>query len=336
MKLTKKRLHSNVIANHIKPNLRFFFFPFKIFTVSQVECAWNQNQRASVDIFSGNFKEKYKCKKSTDKQFQITIRSNRRNVYQTKSLKNKILNKVTAKSQKEQHSQLKWSWSQPNLTGCRKRNNTCDKSKIKQHSDAIFFCSHHLLYKDILQSEKKRCADRNTIQRIKSEIIVRIPCRNNRQSNETDQRYNPTKTCNIFPEKNSGQYQRKQWNCPKDDNNFSQRQFDNGVNIKKKTQGSENSSDNIQKQLICFKCRFVMSNNKGKQSNQSEKKSEKSYLESIQPLSHKFRNNIIRTADKHLTEKKQDSLPISIRGHKFSDAKSKLFITFMVKNENIF
>lgn len=311
------------------------FFP-TIFVIFQIQCARYQNQRAGVNILPRNFKKKYKGEAGGDQQLQIAIRSNRGNIYQTKCFENKILNEVTAEPQKEQHRKLERSRSQPNFAGSRKSYDTCNESKIKQHRNTSFFSFNHLLYKNILQSEKKCRPDRDAIKGIKSKFIVGTQGCNNGQSDEADQSRNPSKTRDIFFEKNFGQNQRKQRNCPKNSYDFRQRQFDNGVNVKKKTHRSENSAYDIQKKLVCFKCRLAPSNYKGQQGDQSEKKSEKSHLECTQPLPHEFRNNVVGTADKHLTEKKSNPLPVSVQSHKLSDEKSDLFITFMVKNENIF
>ncbi len=324
------------ITNFVKLKLHTRFFLSAIFAISQIKRAWYQNQSANVNIFSGNFKEKHKGKKCAYQQFQITIWCDSGNINQAKSLKNKILNEVSAQPQKKQHHQLKLCRKYPNMISGRKRHNTCYKSKIKQHRNAIFLCFNHLFYEDILQSKKKGCSDRNTIENIKMKFVVGIPCSNNRQSDEADQSCNPSKTCYIFSQKNFGQNQRKQRNCPKDNYNFSQRQLNNSVDVEEKTYSTENSTNNIQKNLVCFECGFAMSNYKRQQSNQAKKEPEEGYFKSVQPLSHEFRNNIIGTTDKHLTEKKRDSLPIFTQGHKLSDEKSRLFITFMVKNENIF
>jgi len=307
-----------------------------IFAVSQIECARNQNQGANIYVFSGNFEKKYKGQKRTYQQFQIAIRGNCGNIHQAERFKYKILDKVAARTQKKEHCKLERSRHRPNFTGGWKRNNTRNECEVKQHRDATFFRLNHRLYKDILQSEKKSCTDRNKVKNIKVEIIIRSPGRNNSQSNKSDKSRNPSKFGYIFMEKNLGQNQRKQWYRPKNNHDLSQGQLDNSKNIQEKTYSTENSTNDIQEKLICFKRRFALSDYERQKGNQSEKKSEKSHLKSVQPLSHEFRNNIVGTANEHLTEKKRDSLPISIQSHKLSAEKSKLFITFMVKNENIF
>ncbi len=324
------------ITNPMELNSASRSFLSTIFTVSQIKCTRYQNQSTDVHIFPWNLEKKYESKKCAYQQFQISIRSNRGNIHQTKCFENKVLNEVTAEPQKKQYRQFEQSRSQPNFAGGRKSYDTCNKSKIKQHRNATLLRFNHLFYENILQSKKKSSANRNAIQDIKPKFIVRIQGCYDGQSDEADQSRNPSKTRDVFSEKNFRQNQRKQRNCPKNSYDFRQWQFNNGVNVKKKTYCSKNSAHDIQKKLICFKCRFALSNYKGQQGNQSEKKPEKSHLKCTQPLSHKFRNNIVDAADKHLTEKKHNSLPIFIQNHKISDEKSRLFITFMVKNENIF
>ena len=308
------------IANFAELNSRFFLPA--IFAVSQIECTRDQNQRAYVYIFPGNFEEKYKGEKCTHQQFQIAIRSDRGNIHQTKCFKYEILNKVAARSQKKEHYQLKRSRGRPNFAGSRERNNTCNKREVKQHRDTTFFCFDHRLYKDILQSEKESSADRNEIKNVKMEIVVGSPSCNNRQADESDQSHDPSKSCYIFMEENFRQNQRKQRNRPEDNHDLGQRQFDNCKNIKEKTYGTQNSANDIQKKLICFKRRFAFSDHERQQRDQSEKKSEKSHFKSVQSLPHEFRNYIVGAADKHLTEKKRDSLPIPIQSHELSDEKA--------------
>ncbi len=323
-------------TNFFALNFRVRFFPLEIFAIPQIECARYQNQSACINIFSGNFKEKNKSKNGANQQLQISIRSNGGNIHQTKRFENKVLDKVSTSSQKEKHRQLKRSRSHPNFKGCWKRNKAGNKSKIEQHRNSIFFCGDHLFDENILQREKESRANRNAIKNIKMEIIVRCPTCDNRQSNKSNRCCDPSKSCDVFAKKNFGQNQRKQRNSPKNNDDFSQRQFDDGVDIEKKTYRTENPANDIQKDLICFESRFSMGNHKRKQCNQSEEKAKKSNFESIQSLAHKFRDNIVCAADKHLAEKKRNPPPISIQGHKFSEIKSRSFIAFMVGNENIF
>ncbi len=301
--------------------LSFRFFPFKIFAVSQIKCARYQNQRADINILSRNFEEKHKCEKGTYQQFQIAIRGNCGNIHQTERFKYEILNKVAACSQKKEHYQLKWSRSYPNFTGGRERNNTRNKCEVKQHCDATFLRFNHGLYKDVLQSEKESGADRNEIKNIKFKIVIGSPSRDNCQSDKSDQSRDPSKPCYIFMKKNFGQNQRKQRNRPKNNYDLGQRQFNNCKNVKEETHRTQNSADDIQEKLIRFKCRFPLSDHERQKSHQPEKKSEKSHFKSIQSFTHEFRNNVIGAADKHLTEKKRDSQPISIQNHEFSDKK---------------
>lgn len=301
--------------------LSFRFFLFKIFAVSQIKCARDQNQRASINIFPRNFEEKYKCEKGTYQQFQIAIRGDRGNIHQTECFKYEILNKVAPHSQKKEHYQLKWSRSRPNFTGGRKRNNTRNKCKVKQHCNTTFLCLNHRLYKDVLQSEKEGGADRNEVKDIKFKIVVGGPSRDNCQSDESDQSRDPSKSRYIFTEKNFGQNQRKQRNRPKNNHNLGQRQFNNRKNVKEETHRAQNSTNDIQEKLIRFKRRPALGDHERQKSHQPEKKSEKSHFKSIQSFTHEFRNNIIGAADEYLTEKKRDSLPISIQGHELSDKK---------------
>jgi len=314
----------------------FRSFSSAVFAVSQIKSTRNQNQRTCVDVFSGNFEEKNEGETSTYQQFQITIRRNGGNIHQAESFENKILNKVSANPQKEQHRQLKRSRSEPNFTGSRERNQAGDKREIKQHRDAIFFRGDHFFYQNILQRKKKSRADRNAIKNVEMEFIIGRPSRDNCQSDESDQCCDPSKFGYVFTEKNFRKHERKQRNRPKNGNDFSQWQFDDGVNVEEETYRTENSTDDIQEKLICFERRSAMSDYERKQGNKTEKKSEKSHLESTESLPHEFRNNIVGAADKHLAEKKHNPLPILIQDHKFSEIKSKLLITFMVNNENIF
>ena len=316
--------------NFVRQNSILRFFPFEIFAISQIECARDQNQSTSVNIFSRNFKEENKSKNCADQQFQISIRRNGGNIYQAKSFENKILNKVTAESQKEKHHQLKWGRGYPNLACTWKRNNTCDECEIEQHRDATFFCSYHLFYKNILQCEEESGANRNAIKKVEMKIIVSCPTCDKRQSNESNQRYDPPKFRYVFSKKNFGKHQRKQWNRPENYDDLSQRQFNYGINVEEETYGAKDSAYNVQKKLIGFKRGFAVSNYERQQGDQSEKKSKKSHLKSVEPLPHKFRDNVVSAADEHLAEKKRDSLPISIQGHKFSETRSRPLITFMV------
>ena len=84
-----------------KSNCSLRFLPFSIFAVAQIQGAGNQNHSSGVNIFSGNFEEENESKTSRYEQFQITIRRDGGNVHQAESLENKVLNKVTAESQKE-------------------------------------------------------------------------------------------------------------------------------------------------------------------------------------------------------------------------------------------
>lgn len=311
-------------------------FPFDIFAVAQIQSAWNQNQRAGVNIFSGNLEEKNKGKTSSYKKFQVTVWCYGGDIDQTKRFENKVLNEVAAKSQKEEHRQLKWSRSQPNFACRRERNKTCDECEIKQHRDAIFFFGDHFFDDDILQREKESSANRNTVKNIEMKFIVRRPSCDNRQSNESNQCCDPTEFCYIFGKKNFGKYKRKQWDSPENDNDLGQRKYNHRVDVEKETCRAKNSSNSIHEKLIRFESGFSLSDYERKQCNQTEKKSEESHLKCTESLSHEFRNNIVGATDKHLTEKESDSLPISIQDHKFSEIKSRLFITFMVNNENIF
>ena len=320
----------------LKLNFPFGFPFFEIFAIPQIKSARDQNQGARVDIFSGNFEEKYEGENCADQQFQVTIRRNGRDIHQAESLENKVLHKVSSKSQKEQHCQFKRSRSHPNFVCGGERNHACNECEIEQHSDAAFFRGNHFFDENILQCEKERCSDWNAIKDVELEFIIGCPTRDNCQSDEANQSCDPPKFRYIFGEKNFGEHKRKKRDCPKNDNDLGQRQFNHGVNIEKKTYRAENSSNDIQKKLICLERRFSASDYKRKQGDQSEKKSEKSYLESAQPLPHEFRNNIVGAADKHLAEKEHDSQPISVQGHKFSEVKIWSFITFMVENENIF
>ena len=312
------------------------FFPFEIFTVSQIERARDQNQSTGVDIFSGNFEEKNKSENGADQQFQISIRSNGGDINQAKRFENKILNEVSTSPQKEEHCQFERSRSHPNFESCRKRNKAGNESEIEQHGDSIFFCRDHFFDENILQREKERCANRNAIKNVEMKIIIGRPTSDKRQSDESDQSCGPAKFRYIFAEKNLGQNQRKQRNRPENNDDFSQRQFDHSVDVEKETYCAKNSANDIQKELICSKRRLSAGNYERKQRDQSEKKSEKSYFEGAQSLAHKFRNDIVCAADEHLAEKKHDPLPVSIQDHKFSEIKSRLFITFVVRNENIF
>lgn len=308
----------------------------KIFAVPQIKRTWYQNQSADINIFPGNFEEKYKCEKSTYQQFQIAIRSNSGNINKTEGLKYEILHEIAPYPQKKQHCQLKRGRSYPNLAGHRKRHNTRDKSEIKQHCNSPFFGLNHFFYENVLKGKKESCSDRNHVKDIELKYIIGIPSCNNSQSDKSDERDNPAKISNILPEKNFGQHQRKQRNRPKNNHNFGQRQLNDGINIEEKTHCPENSTNCVQKKLICFKCGFALGNHKRQQCNQSEEKSKKCHLKSVQPLTHKFRNNIIAATNKHLAEKESNPPPIPIQSHKLSADKSRLFITFMVKNENIF
>ncbi len=317
-------------------NFHLGFLPFEIFAISQIESARNQNQSTRVDIFSRNFEEKNKSKNRADQQFQISIRSNSGYINQTECFENKVLNEVSASPQKEEHRQLEWSRSHPNPICRWEGNDTCDERKIEQHRNAIFFFGDHFFDENILQREKESRSNRNAIENVEMEIVVGCPTGNNRQSNESYQCRNPSKFCYILAEKNFGKHERKQRNSPENNNDFGQRQFNDSIDVEKKTHRAEHSTNDVQEKLICFKRRFSTSDHERKQCNQSEKKPKKSHLESVQSLSHEFRNNIVGAADKHLAEKKCNPLPISIQGHKFSEIKSESFITFMVENENIF
>ena len=319
-----------------KLNFCFGFPLLEILAVSQIERTWNQNQGTCINILSGNFEEKNESKNCADQQFQISIRRNSGDVHQAKSFENEVLHEVTAKSQKEEHHQFERSRCQPNFACRRKRDKTCDKCKVEKHCNAIFFCSNHFLDENILQREKESCSDRNAIKDVELKIIIGCPSCNNRQSDESDQSCDPSKFCYIFAEKNFRQHQRKQRDRPENNNDLGQRQVNYGVDVEKETYCAKDSANNVQEKLVRFKRRSSLSNHERKQGNQSEKKSEKSYFESVQSLSHKFRNNIVGATDKHLAEKKRNSSPISIQGHKFSEIKSRLLITFMVRNENIF
>lgn len=314
-----------------------FGFPFlEVFTVPQIESTRDQNQSACVNVFSGNFEKENESKDCGDQQFQVTIRRDGGNIHQTESLENKVLHKVSAKSQKEQHREFERSRSHPNFACGRERNHACDECEIEQHRDAIFFRGHHFFDEDILQCEKERCTDRNAVKDVEMEFIVGCPTRNNRQSDKSDQGCDPTEFCYIFGEKNFGKYERKQWDRPENDNDLGQRQFNHCVNVEKETHRAENSSNDVQEKLVCFKCGSSLRDYERKKCNETEKKSEKSHLESAQSLPHEFRNNIVGAADEHLTEKERDSPPISVQDHKFSETESRLLITFMVENENIF
>ena len=319
-----------------KSNCTLGFLPFSIFAVSQIKGARNQNQSSGVNIFSRNFEEKNKSETSSHQQFQITIRRNGGDIDQTKRFKNKVLNEVAAEPQKEQHSQFKRGRSEPILVCGRKRNETCYERKIEQHRDSIFFRSDHFFDQNVLQCEKKSSSDWNAVKNVELEFIVGCPSCNNCQSDESDQGCDPSKFCYVFAEKNFRENKRKQRNRPENDNDFSQRQRDYSVNVEKKTYRAENSPDDIQEELIGFECRFSPRDHEGKQGDQTEKESEKSHLKSAKPLSHKLRNNIVGATNKHLAEKKHNALPISVQDHKFSETESGLFITFMVRNENIF
>jgi hypothetical protein len=319
-----------------KSNFSLEFLPFSIFAVSQIKGTRNQNQSSGVNIFSRNFEEKNKSKTSSYQQFQITIWRNSGDIDQTKCFKNKVLNEVAAEPQKEQHCQFKWSWSEPSLACSRKRNETCYERKIEQHRDATFFRSDHFFDQNILQREKESSANRDAVKDVELKFIIGCPSRNNCQSDESDQGCDPSKFCYVFVEKNFRENKRKQRNRPENDNDFSQWQRDYGVNVEKKTYRTENSSDDIQEELIGFECRFSLRDHEGKQGDQTEKESEKSYFKSAKPLSHKLRNYVVSTANKHLAEKEHDSMPISVQNHKLSEIESGLFITFMVRNENIF
>ncbi len=319
-----------------KSNSSLGFLPFSVFAVSQIESTRNQNQCARVNIFSGNFEEKNECKTSRHEQFQIAIRRDGRDVDQTKCFKNKVLNKVAAKSQKEQHCEFERSRSQPNFASCGERNKACNKREIKQHRDAAFFRGDHFFDQNILQCEKESGANRDAVKDVEMKFIIGCPSCDNRQSYESDQGCDPSKFGYVFSEKNFGEYEREQRNRPKNDNDLGQRQFDHSIDIEKETYRAENSSDDIQKKLVGFDRGFSLVDYKRKQSNQTEKKSEKSHLKSAQSLPYEFRNYVISAADKHMAEKKHDPLPISIQTHKFSETESGSFITFMVGNENIF
>lgn len=307
------------IANFAELNSRFFLPA--IFAISQIKCAWYQNQRAGINILSRNFEEKYKGKKGSYQQFQIAIRSDRGNIHQTKGFKYEILDKVAARSQKKEHRKLKWSRGRPNFACGRERNNARDKREVKQHCDTTLLRFNHCLYENILQSKKKSRADRNEVKYVKVKIVVGSPSRDNRQSDESDQGRNPSKPSYIFTEDNSGQNQRKQRNRPKNNHDLSQRQLNNGKNVKEETYRAQNSTNDVQEELIRFKRRFALSDYERQQGNQSEKKSEKSYFKGIQSLPHEFRNNIVGATNKHLTEKKRNSLPIPTQSHELSDKK---------------
>lgn len=319
-----------------KSNCSLGFPFFSIFAVSQVEGTRNQDQSSSVNIFSGNFEEKNKSKTSSYQQFQITIWRNGGDINQTKRFKDKVLNEVATEPQKEQHCQFKWGRSDPNLACGWKRNETCYERKIEQHRDSTFFCSDHFLDQNILQREKESSANRDAVKDVELKFIIGCPSCNNCQSDESGQSCDPSKFCYVFAEKNFRENKRKQRNSPENDNDFSQRQRDYSVNVEKKTYRAENSSDDIQEELIGFERRFSLRDHEGKQGDQTEKESEKSHLKGAKPLSHELRNYVVSTANKHLAEKEHDSLPISIQNHKLSETESELFITFMVKNENIF
>ena len=152
-------------------NFHIGFFPFEIFAISQIEGARNQNQSTGVDIFSGNFKEKNKSKNCADQQFQISIWSNSRHIDQADCFKNKVLNEISASSQKEEHGQFKWSWSHPDFTCRRERDDTCNERKIKQHRNAIFFFGDHFFDENVLQCEKESRADRNAIKNVEMNPI---------------------------------------------------------------------------------------------------------------------------------------------------------------------
>ncbi len=314
----------------------FCFFPFDIFAVAQIQSTWNQNQRTGINIFSGNFKEENKGKTRGYKKFQVSVRRYSGDINQTKRSENKVLNEVAAESQKEEHQQLKWSRSQPNFTCRRERNKACDEREIKQHRDAIFFYGDHFFDDDILQRKKESSANRNTVKNIEMKFIVGRPSCDNHQSDESNQCCNPTEFCYIFGKKNFGKYQRKQWNSPENDNDLGQRKYNHRIDVEKETCRAKNSSNDIHKKLIRFESGLSLRDYERNQCNQTEKESEESHLKCTESLPHEFRNNIVGATDKHLTEKESDSLPISIQDHKFSEIKSRLFITFMVNNENIF